>query len=240
MGGLVARAIVEWAGAGADDLVVELGAGTGEIGPHLARLPVRYVGLDASPAMLRLFQAKALDAAPSLILADCDRTWPLRDGVASVVVASRVIHLLDPDHATRETLRVCRPGGYVWCLAAWCASVAGIKERLRRRRHELLEVAGVAVRQGEERTRRVIERCLAAGGESAGRWVVAEWSGETSPAAIIDGWASQSRMGSSAVTPATGAAILDQLRDWARTEFGDLERPEPFRERYAIDIVRLP
>ena len=51
----VARAIVEQANAGADDLVLELGAGTGEIGVHLARLPVRYVGLDSSPAMLDLF-----------------------------------------------------------------------------------------------------------------------------------------------------------------------------------------
>jgi SAM-dependent methyltransferase len=235
----VARAIVAQTGARSDDLIVELGAGTGEIGMPLARLPQRYVGLDASPTMLRLFRAKALDAAPSLILADCDETWPLRDRVAGVVVASRIIHLLDPDHATREILRVCRPGGRL-VLGRVVRERDGIKERLRRRRHDLLEVAGVATRQGEERTRRVIERCLAAGGESAGRWVVAEWSGEASPAGIIDGWASQSRMGSSAVTPATGAAILDQLRDWARTEFGDLERPEPFRERYAIDIVHLP
>ena len=41
VGAAVARAIVERANAVADDLVVELGSGTGEIGAHLARLPVR-------------------------------------------------------------------------------------------------------------------------------------------------------------------------------------------------------
>jgi len=51
----VARAIVERAHAGADDLVVEQGTGPGEIGVPLARLPDRYVGLDSSLAMLDLF-----------------------------------------------------------------------------------------------------------------------------------------------------------------------------------------
>ena len=53
--------LVERVNAGADDLVVELGSGTGEIGAHLARLPVRYVGLDSSPAMLDVFRSKAAE-----------------------------------------------------------------------------------------------------------------------------------------------------------------------------------
>ena len=49
---LVARSILQLASAGPGDLVVELGAGTGEIGLHLSRSPIRYVGLDASAPML--------------------------------------------------------------------------------------------------------------------------------------------------------------------------------------------
>ena len=117
----VARAVVERANVGAVDLVLELGAGTGEIGVCLDRLPIRYVGLDASAAMLDLFRAKASPAAPSLIVADCDRPWPLPDGSVSVVFASRVIHLLQPGHVALEPERVmpmasaviwgCRRGG---------------------------------------------------------------------------------------------------------------------------------
>jgi hypothetical protein len=51
--------IVERPTAGADDLVLELGAGTGEIGVHLVRLPIRHVGPDASPALLDLFRSSA-------------------------------------------------------------------------------------------------------------------------------------------------------------------------------------
>jgi SAM-dependent methyltransferase len=239
VGALVARSITERAGAGPDDLVVELGAGTGEIGSHLSRLPIQYVGLDASAPMLRLFRAKAADVMPSLILADADRAWPLRDGVAAVVVASRVVHLLDPEHAVRETLRIGRRAGFLM-LGRVLRDGDSIKERLRRRRQELLLEAGVTPRHGAAGTRRVVALCQAAGAESLGRWVVAEWTGETTPAAIIAGWEALSRMGSVPIDPETRAGIVDELRTWARVEIGDLDRPEAFRERYAIDHVRLP
>ena len=97
----VARAVVERANVGADDLVLELGAGTGEIGVCLDRLPIRYVGLDASAAMLDLFRAKASPAAPSLIVADCDRPWPLPDGFAPLGV---VLARIGEQVWTRETV----------------------------------------------------------------------------------------------------------------------------------------
>jgi SAM-dependent methyltransferase len=235
----VASEIVTCAGLRADDLVLELGAGTGEIGVYLAHLPVRYIGLDSSPAMLDVFRAKATDVAPSLVVADGNQPWPLPDGSATIVFASRVVHLLEPDHVVRETQRVCRPAGLL-ILGRVVRDHDGITERLSRRRRELLTAAGISARQGEAGTRRVIENAVALGGESLGRQVVAEWTGETTPAAVIAGWESMTRMGSVSVDPVTRAEILDELRHWGRAEFGHLDRPEAFRERYAIDVVRLP
>ena len=235
----IARAIVSRSGVGADDLLVELGAGTGEIGLPLACLPIRYVGLDASVAMLRQFRAKAAGRTPSLILADCDRAWPLRHGVAAVVFASRVIHLLDPEHVMREVLRVGRPASHLM-LGRVLREPDGIKERLRRRRQGFLVEAGITPREGTAGTRRVVALCQTAGAQPLGRWVVAEWTGETSPEEILAGWESLSRMGSIPVDPVTRDGIVAEVRSWARGELGDLHRPEPFRERYAIDVVRLP
>ena len=234
----VARAIVEQANAGADDLVVELGAGTGEIGLHLSRLPVRYVGLDSSQAMLDVFRAKA-GLGSSLIVADCNQPWPLPDGSAAAVFASRVIHLLAPEHITRETVRIGRSGG-VLMLGRVRREPDSIKERLRRQRQTLLVEAGITPRQGEAGTRRVIDGVVALGGASLGRQIVAEWTAETTPAQVIAGWKTLSRMGSVTVDAGTRDPILDALRDWGRAAFGDLDRPEAFRERYAIDAVRLP
>jgi hypothetical protein len=239
VGAAIARAIVDRAGVAADDLVVELGAGTGEIGVHLAGLPIQYVGLDSSQAMLDLFRSKAADVSPSLIVADCDRAWPVPNGSAAVVFASRVVHLLQPDHVMRETQRVCHPAGLL-ILGRVVRDRDGITERLSRQRRELLAAAGISARQGEAGTRRVIENAVALGSESLGRQIVAEWTGETTPAAIIAGWEPMTRMGSVPVDVATRAGILAELRDWTRIEIGDLDRPAAFREHYAIDMIRLP
>jgi hypothetical protein len=68
---------------------------------------------------------------------------------------------------------------------------------------------------------------------------VAEWTGTTTEA-VIAWWETLPRRGSVAVAAATRARILADPRKWARIDIGDLERPEPYRERYAIDVVRLP
>jgi ubiquinone/menaquinone biosynthesis C-methylase UbiE len=236
---LVARAIMEQAAAHAGDLVVELGAGTGEIGAHLARLPVRYAGLDASAAMLDVFRAKAGSTVPSLIVADCDRPWPLPDGSATVVFGSRVIHLLRLDHVARETLRVCRPAGLL-IIGRVLRDRDGIAERLRRRRLDLLLEAGFAPQHGDVGTRRVIDGCVALGAASLGRQIVAEWTVESTPGEILGDWASLARWGSVVVDGSTQAAMLEELWAWARSTFGDLDQPVVSSARYAIDVVRLP
>jgi hypothetical protein len=113
-------------------------------------------------------------------------------------------------------------------------------ERLRRQRLELLEAAGISARRGEEGTRGVIDRCLTLGGESLGRQIVAEWIIEVTPAAVISEWESLERMGSVAIDEGKRETILDDLRDWARTELGDLDRPQASSASYAIDIIRVP
>jgi ubiquinone/menaquinone biosynthesis C-methylase UbiE len=235
----VAAGIKACAGLQAEDLVLELGVGTGEIGMHLVQLPVRYLGIDNSAEMLRLFRDKLGEQPASLLLADASQVWPLDDHAASVVFASRVIHLLDAKHVASETLRVCRPGGWLM-LGRVLRDGDGVKERLRRRRLELLQQAGVGPLRGREGARRVIEHCLSAGAESMERRVVAEWSGAISPAEVIAGWTSLSRMGSVAVDPVSRQEILAELQDWAGAELGDLDQPETYWERYAIECVRLP
>jgi SAM-dependent methyltransferase len=239
VGAAVARAVLAATDAGEDAFVVEIGAGTGEIGADLARLAGRYLGLDRSGPLLAQFRAKAASRQPALALADCAQPWPLGDGVAAAVFASRVVHLLDPDHVARETRRVCRPAG---------ALVVGrvVRERdspkaaLRRRRRELLLDAGYAGLDGEAGIRHVVAASVADGGTHLGRRVVAEWTGMTTAATVLAAWEPLTRMGGVALEPSIRAAILAELRRWARTAFGDLDRPLPFRDGYVIDVVRLP
>lgn len=239
VGHAVAEAIVREAGVGADDLVLELGAGTGEIGADLAALAPGYVGLDNSPAMLEIFRAKVSPRTPHLLVADAEETWPCPESSACVIFASRVIHLLHPEHVTREATRVCRPGGYVM-LGRVNRDADSLKERLRRRRQHLLREVGIQPRQGESGSRRVVEHLGAAGWTELGRQPVAAWTGEISAGQLVANWETLSRMGSAEVAPDTREQILSDIRGWAVREFGDLDRPWPYREQYVLDIAQLP
>ena len=238
-GQAVAEAIVGLAGVGANDLVLELGAGTGEIGAHLAALTTGYVGLDNSPAMLEIFRAKASPAMPRLLVADVDVIWPLPASSAHVIFASRVIHLLRSEHVVSEVTRVCQPGGYVM-LGRINRDPDSLKERLRRHRQQVLRDLGIQPRQGEAGSRQVIERLTEAGWFDLGRQAVATWTGDISAGEILAEWATLSRMGSVEVERVTRELILDDIRGWTAREFGDLDRPWPYHEQYVLDIVQLP
>jgi ubiquinone/menaquinone biosynthesis C-methylase UbiE len=238
VGSTVAAAVVAAAGLRPGERIVEIGAGTGAIGLHLAELSAGYIGLDLSRPMLAGFRRKAV-APPTLVEADCNQAWPLATAATAAVFASRAVHLLDAAAIVREALRVCRPGGR-FVVGRVHRDEAGIKERLRRQRQVLLRQAGVAPRDGSEGTRRFVEHCIAAGGISLGRRTVAAWQGTVSAADVLAGWAPLSRMGSVILDPQCRAAVLTALERWARQEFGDLDRPQPFGERYTIEVVRLP
>ena len=239
VGDAVAQAIVRLGGVGSDDLVLEVGAGTGEIGAALVRLPLRYLGLDEAPAMLEVFRTKAAPAAPHLIVSDANAPWPVPDACARVIFASRAIHLLRPEHVAREACRVCWPGGSVM-LGRVERDPESPQERLRRRRQHLLREAGLHPRQGEAGTRRVIDLCVGAGFRNLGRQIVAEWDDATSPADVLAGWETLARMGSIEVDAATHARILAGVRAWALAEYGKLDDRQVNRQRYVLDIVQLP
>ena len=237
MGEAVASAILRLARVNQEDLVLELGAGTGELGVHLAR-STRYVGVDSSPAMLEVFRAKVSSGSHQLLVSDADHAWPVPSSSARVILASRVIHLLDAEHAAREATRVCLPGGYVM-LGRINRDPDSVKERLRRHRQHLLREWGIQPRQGEAGSRNLIERLTQAGWADLGRQVVAAWTGEVSVEQILSEWGTLSRMGSVDVESGARERILGDIRGWAAHEYGDLDRPLPYREQYMLDIAQL-
>lgn len=239
VGEAVARNIFRLGGVVAGGRVLELGAGTGAIGVHLAALAPGYLGLDVSPAMLEIFRARASAHPPRLLAANCDAGWPAPDASVQVIFASRVIHLLDPDHVAREATRVCQPGGFVM-FGRVHRDPDSLKERLRRRRQHLLREAGIQPRAGDAGSRQVIARLAATGWLDQGRQRVAAWSGAISAGGIIAEWETLTRMGSVEVDRVTRERILSELRAWAAREFGALGYPWPFHEQYVLDIAQRP
>jgi SAM-dependent methyltransferase len=82
--------------AGAEGVLLDVGAGTGSV-ETLLPAPVRYLWLDPDPAKLTGFRAKSKSPA---ILADATRL-PLRDRAVEWSVSIAVSHHLDDEHLAR-------------------------------------------------------------------------------------------------------------------------------------------
>ena len=236
----VARAVVEIAAAGPDGLLVELGAGTGEIGQHLIE-SIRYVGIDRSGAMLELFREKlagADDARIRLSRTDANGPWPVGDDSAAVVFASRVGHLLDAEHLIAELRRVCRSGGY-FLVGRVIRDPDGLKSRLRRHRRQLLRQRGVTPNDAQEATERALSELVAAGAVRVDPRSVTTWTASASAREILDAWGVVGAMGGKRLDPASRARVLTDVESWAARELGDLGEVATWEERYVLEGVRM-
>lgn len=107
-----------------DCVVADLGCGQG-LGLRLLQEfvppPVRYVGIDFSPEMLR-HTGNAASTSAGFVIADMT-ALPLLDGVVDVAISlfSSVSYVIEPAGAVQELARVLRPGGLflVMCLSRW-------------------------------------------------------------------------------------------------------------------------
>jgi ubiquinone/menaquinone biosynthesis C-methylase UbiE len=105
------------AGIGSDDLVVDIGCGTGRITLPLAALtPGRVVGVDSEARMLEVARAKDESHRVDWRRGTAYRL-PLADGEAKLAVVVMVAHLLRRRGAAfREVRRILHPGGQ---LSLW-------------------------------------------------------------------------------------------------------------------------
>jgi ubiquinone/menaquinone biosynthesis C-methylase UbiE len=134
---VVALASADWLRP--DDLVVEVGCGTGRMTLPLAEISARQVvGVDPEERMLEVARGKDVAGRVRWLRGTAYRL-PLADGVAGVVLMSMVVHLLkQPGRAYTEARRVLHPEGrmVIWTftprhvqefyLNEWFPSIARI------------------------------------------------------------------------------------------------------------------
>jgi SAM-dependent methyltransferase/uncharacterized protein YbaR (Trm112 family) len=102
--------------------ILDIGCGDGAATALLAHQAAGHtvIGTDWSQMAL----ARARSRGLTLLRASIDGALPFMDGVFDVIVLSEIIeHLVDPDDALDEAIRVLRPGGSLFLstpnLAAW-------------------------------------------------------------------------------------------------------------------------
>ncbi len=239
----VADALVDMTAPGPEQLVLELGAGTGVIGLPLSERVGRYMGLDISHPMLEIFREKlarqgARTRPASLVQADANQRWPLPEGSVSVVFASRAAHLFDENHLVSELLRTSLPAG-AWLVLGRVRREAGSwREALRGALQERLGGLGYVPRSAGGTRQRLLSALERSGGSGAVTRIAARWSVRERPSEALGAWRGKSGLAGVALPAAVQDEVLQWLEAWARERYGDLDAIHEAAERYELTAFR--
>ena len=237
----IAHAVLELGRAGPPDLIVEVGAGTGQVGALLAA-SARYAGFDLSAGMLGQFRRRLAQVTGNhvIVRADANRTWPLAAGSTRIVFSSRAMHLLDHEHVAREVFRIASHRGATLVLGRVERAADSTRTRMAREMNERLRSHGFQGRRGERQNRKLLDACCQRGAEPLVPVTVASWKVSTSPRQSLDSWRRLTGLGGIPVPGPTRDEILSELETWAEEAFGGIDRESESVETYVLRSFRLP
>ena len=237
----IAKKVIEIGEARPDDLVVEVGCGTGQIGQWF-QAPIRFLGFDLSARMLQESRQRSTDSTGrwSLVQADANADWPIAGGVARVIFSSRAVHLLAHERVASEVFRIVSPAGGTLILGRVERAPDSIKERMAREMNVRLRSRGFEGRRGERRNRKLVDLCIQNGAEIPEPVVVAKWRISASPQQSLDSWRGLQGLGGIPVPAETRQKVLRELEVWAKETFGELGTEFESEDTYVLKAIRLP
>jgi ubiquinone/menaquinone biosynthesis C-methylase UbiE len=235
----IAATVLALGEVGANDWIVEIGAGTGQIGVELAAAR-RYVGCDRSTGMLDRFRVRSRESATrcGIVRADAGRTWPLVSGSSRAMFSSRALHLLAHEHVADEVFRVGQPDGATLIIGRVERSPHSVKARLAREMRGRLRRLGFAPRS-EGCDRRLIEACVQRGAVALAPVTAVTWTVAGSAQQSLDAWRSLAGLGGIDVPGRVREIVLRELEEWASGVFGGLDQEFDSEEAYVLRAVRL-
>ena len=225
----------------ADAQVVEVGAGTGQIGQWFASKSVKYLGFDLSTAMLEEFR-QHLDSQGeniNLLQGDANQEWPVEDGTAKLIFSSRTLHLLDLEHVVQESLRVAQPAGAVVMMGSVQRDKKGVKNQMRKQMQTLLAENTFQGRQKNKLIGQLIELFTQHGAKAIEPVEVSRWQVVSTPRQSLDSWRGKANLAGIELDDEIKHHVLDQLQAWAEDTFGGLDQPIESDETYILQGVRL-
>jgi SAM-dependent methyltransferase len=233
----IADAIAATARLREGDRLLEIGAGTGQLGLELLRRGFRHIALDLSSRMLEVFRRKLRPEglAASLIRADAADFWPLAAGTVRMVFGSRSFHRLEPAHVVREALRVADPKEAFLLVGRVRREPTSVRSRLREEMRRRVGATGIPARSGERETRLLLEACHSRGAGILSPRSVARWTVRESPLSSLESWRAGAGLAGCDVAEERKLAILEGLRSWAQEAFGRLDAESDSEETYVLE-----
>jgi SAM-dependent methyltransferase len=221
------------------DTILELGAGTGQIGSDLAAsASVRYIGLDLSQPMLVEFRNK-LAANVALVQADANLDWPIASQSIRAIFLARSLHLLSVERVAEQALRV--NAGNARILVGGVKRIGdSLREQMRDRMRSLLGEQGMQGRGRGSAAKKLFSVLTSRGATPQPTVIAAEWAVTERPRDSLDSWEQKDGLAGVDIPAATKHHILDSLRVWAQEQYGDLDSVRRSTEQYEIQILHLP
>lgn len=237
----VARQVLEMAEVRSGDRVVEVGAGTGQIGQWFAIEPVQYLGFDLSEGMLEKFRQRLSHTGDNcdLLVADGNQQWPIASGTARAIFSSRALHLLRAEHVVDEVFRVAQSDGAVLIVGGIQRQQESVPARMKQQMHQLLRKHGFQPRQKDRQSSQLVKLCCGRGAKMIESVVVARWQVSRTPQQSLDSWHSKPGLAGIDLPGSVQEEILSELKAWAGATFGELLRPVESEEGYVLEGVRL-
>lgn len=241
----IVKTALEVAEIKADAQVVEVGAGTGQVGQWFASESVQYLGFDLSQAMLSEFRQhldQDLDLAGeniNLLQGDANQEWPVVDGTANLIFSSRTLHLLNLEHVVNQSLRVAQPQGAVVLMGSVQRDKQGVKNQMRKQMQALLAQETLRGRQKNKLIAQLIALFTEQGATPIEPVEVSRWQVASTPRQSLNSWRGKANLAGIELDEEIKQNVLDQLQAWAEETFGGLDQPIESEETYILQGVRL-
>lgn len=221
--------------------LLEIGAGTGEIGFFLQDLGLPYVGFDLSGEMLRHFRERytADESVPRLIQTDGNLPWPIPEQSVSVFFSSRAMHQLDHEHVLRQLAKLATPKNALLVLGNTKRSPDSSKAIMRKEMHKLLNTFGLSEKSGQSNRKQLFEALEQQGCQRLPTLVAARRQARHAPIESIQSWKSVEGIAGLAIDPALKAQILEQLKLNAQKLFTDIHQEQETEEVYELNAIKL-
>lgn len=237
----VALAVAELGRLGPGRRLLDIGAGTGELGLEMVRRGFGYTGVDVSPAMLDVFRKDAAAAGlePHLVVADAALPWPVPPKSAAVVLGSRSLHFLDAAHVAEQAFSAAMPDGACLLVGRVERDPGSPRQHARRAMRDLLVREGLRGRSGRRSAEALVAECVRRGGRHIERRVVASFRVRTSIRASIEAFAGKPGLAGLHLDDLAKLRLLDELTRFTSAAFGNIDTLVESTEHYVLEGATL-
>ena len=236
----IVQTVLELAAMQPEDCILELGAGTGQIGTWFIQSPLRYIGLDISNGMLEQFRQRLPDdSAGKIIHGDANQAWPVDDRSVHIIFSSRALHWLSLDHIIQESLRVACSDGTLLIIGRIRRERNSIATRMQQEMRRRLKQHGFEEQSGDRHQNQLIEHFRQLDANILDPVIAMRRMVKRAPQHSLDSW--QNKPGLAGIEPPTEIkqSVLEELHHWAQTEFGDLTEVIESEETYVLQGIHI-